>query len=77
MIPISTTTSRIFRLKINFLTCVSKTVNGKSPEVWRTFSKDFQVNLEYFDTNLMGAVDCGREKFIVNCARVMADEDPS
>ena len=46
-------------------------------EVWRTFSKDFQVNLEYFDTNLMGAVDCGREKFIVNCARVMADEDPS
>ena len=52
-------------------------MNGKSPEVWRIFSKDFQVNLEHFDTNLMGAVDCGREKITVNCARVIADEDPS
>ena len=39
--------------------CVGKTLNGKSPEVSGIFSKDPLVNLEHFDTNLMGAVDCG------------------
>ena len=47
-------------------------MNGKSPEVSGIFSKDFLVKLEHFDTNLMGAVNCGREKFTV-----MAEEDPN
>ena len=38
---------------------MGETVGGKSPEVLRVFSKDLLVNLEHFDTNLMGAVDCG------------------
>ena len=37
---------------------MGKTVNGKSPEVSGIFSKD-PVNLEHFDTNFMGAADCG------------------
>ena len=32
------------------------TVGGKSPEVSRVFQKDPLVNLEHFDTNLMGAI---------------------
>ena len=38
---------------------VGKTVNGKSPEVSGIFSTDPLVNLEHFDTNFMGAADCG------------------
>jgi len=37
---------------------VGETVGGKSPEVSRVFSKDPVVNLEHFDTSLMGAADC-------------------
>ena len=37
---------------------MGETVGGKSPEVSRVFSKDPLVNLEHFDTNLMGAADC-------------------
>ena len=33
-------------------------MNGKSLEVPGIFSTDSLVNLEYFDTNLMGAADC-------------------
>ena len=33
--------------------------NGKSPEVSVIFSTDPLVNLENFDTNFMGAADCG------------------
>ena len=36
---------------------MGETVGGKSPEVSRVFSKDPLVNLEHFDTNLMGAVE--------------------
>ena len=38
---------------------MGESVGGKSPEVSRVFWKDPLVNLEHFDTNLMGAVDCG------------------
>ena len=38
---------------------MGKTVGGKSPEVSRVFLKDPLVNFEQFDTNLMGAADCG------------------
>ena len=38
---------------------MGKTVNGKSPEVSGIFSTDPLVNLEHFDTNFMGAADCG------------------
>ena len=38
---------------------MGETVGGKSPEVSRVFSKDPPVNLEHFDTSLMGAADCG------------------
>ena len=38
---------------------MGETVDGKSPEVSRRFSKDPLVNLENFDTNLMDAADCG------------------
>ena len=34
-------------------------MNGKSPEVSGIFSTDPLVNLEHFDTNFMGAADCG------------------
>ena len=42
-----------------FSFCVSKTVNGKSRVVLGIFSTDPLVNLEHFDTNLMGVADCG------------------
>ena len=38
---------------------MGETVGGKSPEVSRVFSKDPLMNSEHFDTNLMGAADCG------------------
>ena len=38
---------------------MGETVDGKSPEVSRGFSKDPLVYLENFDTNLMDAADCG------------------
>ena len=38
---------------------MGKTVNGKSPEVSGIFSTDPLVNLEHFDSNFMGAADCG------------------
>ena len=38
---------------------MGETVNGKSSEVSGIFSTDSLVNLEYFDTDLMGAADCG------------------
>ena len=44
---------------VNF--CVGQTVSGKSPVVSRIFLKDPLVNLEHFDTNLMGAADCGKK----------------
>ena len=75
MIPKSPRSSRIFRLKINFLTCVGKTVNGKSPEVSMIFSKDFLI--ENILILILWALLTAVEKFTVNCARVMADEDPS
>ena len=36
---------------------MGETVGGKSPEVSRV--KRSAVNLEHFDTNLMGAANCG------------------
>ena len=38
---------------------MGETVGGKSPEVSRVFSKDPLANSEHFDTNPMGAADCG------------------
>ena len=38
---------------------MGETVGGKSSEVSRVFSKDPLMNSEHFDTNLMGAADCG------------------
>ena len=38
---------------------VGKSVGGKSREVSTIVSKDPLENLEHFDTNLMGAADCG------------------
>ena len=38
---------------------MSKTLTGESPEVSGIFSTDPLVNLEHFDTNFMGAADCG------------------
>ena len=38
---------------------MSETEGWKSPEVSRVFSKDKLINLEYFDTNLMGDTGCG------------------
>ena len=34
-------------------------VDGKSPEVSTIVSEDPFVNLKHFDTNLLGAADCG------------------
>ena len=60
MIPKSPTSSKIFPIENRFFNfCVGKTVNGKSPEVSVIFSIDPLVNLEHFDTNFMGAADCG------------------
>ena len=58
MIRILGTSSRIFVNRLlNF--CVGKTVGGKAPEVLRAFSTDSPLNLEHFDSNLMGAADFG------------------
>ena len=38
---------------------MGETVGGKSREVSRVFSEDPQVNSYNFDTNFMGAADCG------------------
>ena len=38
---------------------MGKTVGGKSPEASKVFPKDPLMNLKHFDTNLMGAADCG------------------
>ena len=35
---------------------MGQTVGGKASEVWRVFATDSSVNLEDFDSNLMGAV---------------------
>ena len=66
MIPILGTSSnfRIENRLLNF--CVGETVGEKSPEVSRVFSKDSLLNLEYFDTNLKGAADCGKKFWIKN-----------
>ena len=50
----------ILRIENQFFNfCVGESVGGKSPEVSRVFSKDPLINLEHFNTNLMGAADCG------------------
>ena len=38
---------------------MGETVGEKSPEVSGVFSKNLLVNLEHFDTNLLGAADSG------------------
>ena len=62
MIPISTN-SRITGFKIDFFSlCLGKTVAGKSPEVLMVFSNFSILNLDHFDTNLMGAASCGKKR---------------
>ena len=67
MISISPMNSRIREMKIDFLTFAwakPYVVSLRKFEgILKTFeSKDSLLNLNYFDTNLKGAVDC-RKKF--------------
>ena len=56
MISILRTNTRIFNLKIDFLSfCVGKTVGGNSPEVSRVFSLDFTRNLKHSVADLLGS----------------------
>ena len=57
------TDSRISGFKIDFFSfCLGKTVAGKSPEVLRVFSNFSILDLDYFDTNLIGAAGCGKKR---------------
>ena len=38
---------------------MGETVNGRSSEVAEIFLTESLMNLEHFDTNLMGSADCG------------------
>ena len=54
-----------FRIEIRILNFfVGESVGEKSREVSRVFSKSLLVNLIHFDTNLVGAADCGEKLWI-------------